>query len=291
RLELDADPDRYYEGVASLRIMRVSGAAFRACVDEILIDAAAEEATPPARLLVPKEYVSVRTGLLAVLAGALVAPESAGDLEYLDIEMEHLGLEALLARFAKRGRVFRCAVTSSFVSGEWGLGELVIGDRGYLYNVPDFGIGADESLPILAAWEPADDPRARLACIRAVHAREWSRRGWPPYVADEVEAPAALLFDLLLQSLEREPGDECWEKLYERTAKWLTEVVATPDLRSSVAASARADVGEVSRFASLMTLGDPELPASLQSGSATPEEQRIFVALVTKAIAAGFDAE
>ena len=245
-------------------------------MDDYLVDDPAA-APPRVRLLVPTEHVSVEAGLLAVLRQAWPDPVSPSDLA-------EEGFESLLSRFAKRRHVFKCALTSSMVSGEWGLGEFVIGARGYLYDFPDTGVGADESLPILGAWEPADDPRARLACIRAVHAREWSGRGWPPYVADEVEAPAPLLFDLLLQSLEREPGDRSWVELYARTTKWLDETGTSLQLRTSLAASSHVDVGNVSRFVSLMAAGDPELPRRLLSGTATPEEQRVFAALATRAI-------
>jgi hypothetical protein len=55
----------------------------------------------------------------------------------------------------------RCEVTSHMVSGSWGLGQFISGDRGYFYRLAEWGVGDDEgeAIPILSAWEPASDPQ------------------------------------------------------------------------------------------------------------------------------------
>ncbi|MEX2376141.1 MAG: hypothetical protein WD942_11255 [Dehalococcoidia bacterium] len=153
------------------------------------------------RVLVPSDPVSVHSALLAGVE------DEAARNDTSELELDGItDLETALRQIAEVEQLFECAVENSMVSGAWGLGSFTFGSRGYLYNRPDAGIGDDESLPILGAWEPADDPDTRLECIKAVYRREATRKGWPPHgFAERIQGDTNLIFDLLVDILLFEP--------------------------------------------------------------------------------------
>ncbi len=107
-----------------------------------------------------------------------------------------------------------CSVSDSMVSGSWGLVEFRLGSRGYLYYQPDWGVGDDESLPILAAWEPAEDRELRRQCLLHVYAREWSERGLPPAMGQWATGQADFLQAAILRVLEEHP--KAWQLVFDR---------------------------------------------------------------------------
>jgi len=110
--------------------------------------------------------------------------------------------------------VVRCSVSDSMVSGSWGLFEVHLGSRGYLYYEPDWGVGDDESLPILGAWAPADDLEARRQLILEVYASEWDKRALPPMMGQWASGEPALLQAAVSRVLKEHP--DAWRLVFQR---------------------------------------------------------------------------
>jgi hypothetical protein len=158
------------------------------------------------RVFVPIGEVSLRSALLAAAPGDEDTQAAADSL------LEGMGeIEETLSRFTGTPpeQVVYCGVSSSMVSGCWGLFEFRLGARGYLYYQPDFGVGDDESLPIFGAWEPADNPAARRACILRVYSREWRNRALPPAMGEWATGEPGLLQEAILRVQTRRRGRRC----------------------------------------------------------------------------------
>jgi hypothetical protein len=166
-------------------------------------------------VLAPTQYVSIQSALRAAV------PADADERLRFELGLEELDtdqMDRLVVRFSPMTAVLRCWVSDSMVAGSWELLEFRLGDRGYLCDRPDWGINADESFPILGAWQPAADDVARRACILSVYEREWDSRAWPPYGGQWAIADPSLLQEAILRVLDR---NGTWAR--ERVLEWLTE--------------------------------------------------------------------
>ena len=244
---------------------------FTKALDEHLIE---DPETRPhsGRVFIPQRPLSVRSALLLAI-GDQEARNAALDEECYE-------LDAVVSRFAPLACVIECEVTDSRVSGTWGLMEFTLSHRGYLYNRPDFGIGADESLPILGAWEPAHDAAARRACILTVYAREWSRYAWPPFMGQWVSADRDLLFDAMVNVLALEPDTA--QYLEERLHADIGAGNLTSDILLAVAKQSGATRKEVASFLKALGERHGKFPPITEALSA--EQRRILVALFVQTV-------
>lgn len=243
-----------------------------------VIDAALTEAPDgQARtglVLVPSGEVSVRTALLSVIARDDEAQEAA------EVFLENWGIGEVLHRItaADLGFVVWCSVSSSMVSGAWGLMEFRVGDRGYLYYQADWGIDDDESLSILGAWEPADDAEARRACVLRTYQREWFKRHLPPLMGEWARGDAEILQTAIHQVLE--DNDDAWEWVFGRLRDCQELLEPTSALLEE---ASRLSGAPSDRVREVLRAVQP-----LDKGSAPPREEaarRIVVALFIRCIA------
>ena len=177
---------------------RLSAASFRERIDARLVDD--EQATAEDVLVFrPRDAFTLGD---VILEGAW-SPDDMAPL-VPDVESDYWSMHDLADRLPwieGVGTVIECSVTDSTVSSMWGLGEFAIGDRGYVYHITDYE-GFDHGTPqVLGAWEPKDDPAARLECVTSCYARDWDRIGLPPLLGQWVSGNPELLIASLLRVL------------------------------------------------------------------------------------------
>jgi hypothetical protein len=277
-----------------------------------------ERPLPSGRIYVPARNLSVLSVLLAAARGDWQMPADSG-LEEVDGEdegLEGVDFEEILSRFTDRPPqpVVRCSVSDSMVSGSWGLYEFHLGSSpasatGYLYYRPDWGVGDDESLPILGAWEPSDNQSARQACILRVYTREWENRVLPPAMGQWASGDPKLLHEAILRVLSFDPG--AWEKVFQRlregvevregdpeAVEWVSQWCGVEAARvRQVLDFARAMQGRSSRGPSAMQLtlpgtdpfysDDDPYWQRLLAGPLTGEVGNLLVALYVYCISQG----
>lgn len=113
----------------------------------------------------------------------------------------------------------------------------MLGERGYIYNEPDWGTGdPDVVLPILAAWDPVGDSLAFRASFFYTYKKYWNRIGLPPCMGQWAKGPFDLMVDAVSSVLRRNR---------ERWSKVLTRVQKRYDLRESQSMSFDAFSSEV----------------------------------------------
>lgn len=103
------------------------------------------------------------------------------------------------------------------VSGSWGLCEFQLGNRGFLYYRPDWGLGEgyeDKSLPVLGAWQPAGDQRARQECTLRAYVRNWENLNLPPAMGQWASGDATFLQEAALRVVGARPNE--WQRVLER---------------------------------------------------------------------------
>ena len=232
----------------------------------------------PARVFRPTSDISLRSALLGVLSGDEDSQAEAD--EWLDNE----GVEQTFSRVTGTAvsRVVYCCVSSSMVSGCWGLFEFSLADRGYLFYEPDEGTEDEAALPILGAWEPVDDAAARRACVLAVYARQWRECVLPPAMGEWATGDPGLLRDAVLRALDAEP--DAWEDVLGRLED-------APELREpsvetvkEVAAASGAAAERVRDLLPLVAARDEGLEDRLLVGGLSDEERRALVALLVHVI-------
>ena len=252
----------------------ISAADLAAAIDRALIEDR-EEAPPSGRVFVPIAEVSLRSALLAT------APGDEDTQAVADSLLEGMGdIEETLSRFTGTPpeRVVDCCVSDSRLSGCWGLLEFRLGARGYLYYQPDWGLeDPDECLPIFGAWEPADDPAARRACIFRVYARKWRDCGLPPEMGQWATGEPGLLQEAVLRVLDANP--EAWDMVFERLDQAPEPREAAVQTVEEVAQLSASPTEHVRQVLHLVA------EERLKTGPSSEEERRIVVALLVHCIA------
>lgn len=162
------------------------------------------------RLFAPASDPTIRAALTAVVdADAAEAEYGDEPWWYHFTPMDILDrLPGVTAR-----PVITCWVSDSMASGEWSLNELRVGNRGYLFYVPDFGIGDREDLPLLGAWEPVDDAGLRRACLLDIYLKYWQDCGFPPSIGQWAKGDVEILLGGMEAALEQCP--EAWDQVGE----------------------------------------------------------------------------
>jgi hypothetical protein len=103
-------------------------------------------------------------------------------------------------------------------SGSWGLKAFVLGERGYIYNEPDWGTGDPAVvLPILAAWDPVCDSFTFRASFLYTYKKCCNRIGLPPCMGQWAKGP----FDLMVEAISSvlRWNRESWSKVLTRVQK------------------------------------------------------------------------
>ena len=175
------------------------------------------------RIFVPADGLSVRSVL------ASVAPTDDEAQAAFDAAFEDEAPAQILFRIARISNVQRvvwCSVSDSMVSGSWGLVEFKLGVRGYVYYQPDSGVGDDESLPVLGAWEPVEDRSAREECLLRIYMRKWSTFGLPPLMGQWATGDAYVLQHGVLGALHDEP--DAWSSIFERLLAQRADLLNLP---------------------------------------------------------------
>jgi hypothetical protein len=257
----------------------VSAADVAAAIDRALTRDH-HEAPPSGRVFVPVGEVSLRSALLA----AVPANDEEMQLAAEDT-LDNVGIEETFSRFTGTppDKVVYCCVSSSMVSGCWGVFEFRLGDRGYLYYHPDWGIGDDESLPVLGAWEPAGDPPARRACILSVYAREWHERVLPPAMGEWATGEPELLLEAILRVLDATP--QAWEAVFERLQQAPEPREPAAQTVEEIANLSAAPTELVQHILNLVAARDDQFEEGIGTGASRGEERRIVVALFVHCIA------
>jgi len=226
--------------------------------------------------LTPYRYASIHTSAVAVLRRAGWPSDVAEE------RLRENGLDEVLEQGDLGGlrSVVYCSVSSSMVSGSWGLVEFRAGGRGYICNQADSGIGADENLPILAAWEPAEDEMAREDCILRIYEENWDRLVLPPSMGEWASGDSALLTRAIARVVKGHPT--AWGELFERLNKCPEVKNADSEAVSATAAligMSAGETGEVLR----------SVKGSIEQGDAklSEDQQRAVIALYVICISRG----
>jgi hypothetical protein len=266
--EADEDPWR-----------NVSAADVAAAIDRALTEDHTEE-LPSGRVFMPIGEVSLRSALLAA------APDDEDTQAAADNALEGMSeIEETLSRFttAPPEDIIFCSVLNSMVSGCWGLYEFRLGARGYLYYRPDFRIGDDESLPVLGAWEPADDQAAQRACILRAYEREWRDRVLPPAMGEWTAGDPELLQAAILMVLKANP--DAWEFVFDRLAEATEPKEAATLTVEDVARFSKQPVTHVRQVLRAVAARDKQFEERFLTEESTDEERCIVVALLVHCLA------
>ncbi len=235
------------------------------------------------RFYIPFGELSIGSVLSKLIVKETGAQTSIDVSELWDDETPDEVLSRILPASGVR-EVVSCSVTDSMVSGTWSLNEFRLASRGYLYYRPDFGIGDDEgeALPILGAWEPADDTAARRECLLRAYAREWER-GLPPAFGQWATADADILQAAILRVLEE--NQDAWRRVYRRLSDWSTPHEALdPMVAEDVARLSGAPFEDVRDLAKRVADCDGDMANIFGAGPPLPEQQRIVVGLLVYCI-------
>ena len=169
--------------------------------------------TSSGRAFVAHEDLSIRSALLEVLQTEDRQDEANGILE-------ESSLCDVFRPFLEKEPEWDvvCSVTDSMVSGSWGLRSFIIGDRGYLYYEPVWGVGDDkgECLPIIAAWEPVKDAQAFRVCFLLAYERNWQDFCLPPMMGQWASGPRDIMLEAITNALRLAPD---WSAVVERLRK------------------------------------------------------------------------
>jgi hypothetical protein len=170
-----------------------------------------ETAVAGARVFAPVRDFWLELALVETMPDQRSRELAREDLEADSVDLEQLS--RFLSDVTNGGWVVRCEVTDSMVSGIWGLAEFTIGNKGYVYYMPDSGIG--EVPRIVAAWSPVDNASARRACILSAYAPLWHQIGLPPLLGQWVEGDPAIMHEAVLAALSTPEGDRYWDEVLD----------------------------------------------------------------------------
>jgi len=229
-------------------------------------------------ILFPERRTSIRDALTTLAAEG--APED---------EMEdHLDdIDYLLRRFAPPEWVVTCYVTDSMTSGVWGLRQLRLGGRGYLFVEPDFCIGSeDEDLPVLAGWEPFENESARRRCILHVYQQDWDHYGWPPFMGQWARADPVLLQEAVGRIL-KDSKELVWGEMLAAVVRIKTLGALTPSLVEQASALSGIELRRTQELADRLPGNEytEEIMEPYPLSLANAEESSVGIALFVLAIA------
>lgn len=154
---------------------------------------------------------SIREALIKVFRGKDALQSEAEE------KLEDENPETILVPFlgTEPKWIVRCSVSDSMVGGIWGLKSFVLGSRGYSYYHPDFGVGDDrECLPVVGAWEPANDKTAAWASLRGAYLNYWMDFALPPLRGQWARGPSDFLTDAIGEILRQRPSR--WSDVLDR---------------------------------------------------------------------------
>ncbi len=253
----------------------VSAADIRLKIDSTLVE---DPTAKPlsGRVLVPRQYASIGSVLLNVL-------DSEERRSQAEESLENESVDEIFRRFLLEppGWVVFCDVTDSMVSGEWGLKSFEIGGRGYLYHQPDYGIGDDESLRIVGAWEPAEDAQAFRVCFLKTYARTWDQFCLPPAMGQWASGPPDLILDAVCAVLHEHA--ESWSVIHETLRKYERRRLSLETLVKGAMQRTGMPWEVVSRILRPYSNVDG-VEAVFHPESLTEQESRILVAAFLEAI-------
>lgn len=211
---VDGDPLDPWSGVLPT--------ALAAELDHGLVES--ENRSAEGSLFAPAGDPTIRAALTAVMDAGAAEAEYGDDpwwhhftpVQVLD------SLRGLEAR-----DVVRCWVSDSMASGTWSLNEVHLGRRGYVFYVPDFGIGDREDLPVLGGWEPVDNQALRRACLLGIYREEWQNLGYPPFFGQWARGDVEILLGGMEGALQEHP--EAWERVGEWIDTYLGSRITLED--------------------------------------------------------------
>lgn len=184
-----------------------------------------------------------------------------------------------IAEIVETKWVVYCSVTDSMVSGTWGLCEFALENRGYLFLKPDEWNG----VRILGAWEPAEDREARRDCVLRVYVREFDREGFPPVFGQWAQGcDPELLRDAILNVLRG--NRRYWKDVFERLENELEIASLPPETLREAQLWSGAEEDAVRQAARSIASGSHEYRNRFRAGVASPEEERVVIALLLHCI-------
>lgn len=254
-------------------------------LDRELIEGEPEDR--PGRIYAAADGASLRSVLTALAAPELLEAEYGDDAWwYNDIP------STVLARIPEADvrDVVLCWVSDSMASGQWSLNELRVGDRGYVFHIPDYGIGGPEEQPLLGGWEPVDDVETRRECLLGIYEREWRNHAYPPVFGQWAVGDS----DILLAGIERalDGTPQAWGWVFDRLDRHLKRVNGLR--RDDIAAAARlVDLSPrrvreaVEDYLVEMLLTGGQLVGGMDFTGATPtakDEKRALIGLLVHCV-------
>ena len=142
---------------------------------------------------------------LVPLLLACVSPEGGEATSDLD------PWEVMDTVFPTRKPEVQCAVSSSMVSGVWGMDSIELDGRGYFVECPESDTVSDAPFRLLGAWEPLDDELTYRDAFIETYVRFWADIGLPPYHGEHARGP----LDLMVEAVMRIGGPasiyEAWD--------------------------------------------------------------------------------
>jgi hypothetical protein len=119
--------------------------------------------------------------------------------------------ELMDSAFPTRRHEVVCAVSSSMVSGKWGMDSASLAGRGYFVEDPDSDTAGDVPFRLLGGWEPFDNEDAYRSAFVEAYVASWAVIGLPPYHGEHAAGP----LDLMVQAIMRIAGPraiyDAWE--------------------------------------------------------------------------------
>jgi hypothetical protein len=126
--------------------------------------------------------------------------QSASTIEDADA-MDDLDLWELMdSAFPSRRHEVECAVSSSMMSGTWGMDSVALAGRGYFVERPDSETAGDVPFRLLGAWEPSDDDgEAYRSAFVEAYVASWADIGLPPYHGEHAGGPVDLMLEAVMR--------------------------------------------------------------------------------------------
>ena len=172
------------------------------------------------------------------------------DAETLAEFADEFGIWGLVEQVFPRKRVeVACAVSSSMVSGTWGMDSIDLEGRGYFIEDPDSDSVGELPYRLLGAWEPFDDENSYRSSFVETYVRLWQDIGLPPYRGEHARGPIDLMVDAVMRIGGPGAIFDAWEpgtfaRFGEVQSDELAQRahVAVADIRDALALLARGSV-------------------------------------------------
>jgi hypothetical protein len=228
------------------------------------------------RVLVPREVVSFES----LLGEEFPLQDGEEESETVREELEEYLSELFM--HLDPSWLVQCSNSGSMVSGEWGLLQFELGDRGYIYFQPDSDLVVEgERRQLLGAWEPFMNEDAFKACFVHTYVKVWEECGLPPYFAGEASG-TPFMGAALVAVLHAEP--ERWSDIFEQLPKGESADFPVPEDIQPDPSVAPATIANV---VAKLQQGPDELLQRACDGKLTPEEERVLVTLYCLAVLSG----